>query len=50
MSYDEIKQWVHQELFQQLPFNIAIIDRNFNIVEANYNFEDYFGPWKNRKC
>ena len=50
MSYDEIKQWVHQELFQQIPFNIAIIDRDFNIVEANYNFEDYFGPWKNRKC
>jgi len=50
MSYNEIKQWVHQELFQQIPFNIAIIDRDFNIVEANLNFEDFFGDWRDRKC
>lgn len=39
-----------QELFQQVPFNVAVIDRDFNIVRANNNFKDYFGNWRNQKC
>jgi signal transduction histidine kinase len=39
-----------QELFQQVPFNVAVIDRDFNIVQANSNFKDYFGEWQNKKC
>jgi PAS domain S-box-containing protein len=42
--------WVHREMFQQVPFNVAIIDRDFNIVDANDNFTEYFGPWKGKKC
>ena len=39
-----------QELFQQVPFNVAVIDRGFNIVQANNNFKDYFGNWRDKKC
>jgi len=49
-SHQDIIQWLHRELFQRVPFNIAIVDRDFNIVEANRNFEEYFGDWRGRKC
>jgi signal transduction histidine kinase len=39
-----------KELFQQVPFNVAVIDRDFNIVQANTNFKDYFGNWRGKKC
>lgn len=42
--------WIHQELFRQIPFNAAVIDREFNIVEANQSFNGYFGPWRGKKC
>ena len=42
--------WFYRELFQQVPFNVAIIDRDYNIIEANDNFTEYFGRWKGRKC
>lgn len=37
-------------LFELVPFNIALIDGDYNIVTANTNFEDYFGDWQGRKC
>ncbi len=43
-------QWLHSKLFETIPFNVAIIDRDYNIVEANHNFEEYFGDWHDRKC
>ncbi|MBC8204465.1 MAG: PAS domain S-box protein, partial [FCB group bacterium] len=46
----EILSWLHRELFEQVPFNIAIIDRDHNIIEANRNFAEYFGNWHGRKC
>jgi len=46
----EVRQWMHRQLFEQVPFNVAIIDKDFNIIEANNNFRDYFGPWRNKKC
>ena len=50
MSAEDITRWLHKELFNQVPFNIAIIDRDHNIIEANKNFEEYFGPWQGKKC
>jgi PAS domain S-box-containing protein len=49
-TLDGIGGWLYKELFQQVPFNVAIIDRDYNIIEANDNFSEYFGRWKNRKC
>ena len=39
-----------QELFQQVPYNVAVIDKDYNIVQANKNFEEYFGNWHGKKC
>lgn len=49
-EHTDIKQRLHRELFQIVPFNIAIIDRDYNIIEANDNFVEYFGPWQGKKC
>lgn len=40
----------HRQLLEQMPFNVAVIDRDFNIVEANSSFKRYFGEWRDRKC
>lgn len=39
-----------RELFEQIPFNVAVINKDFNIVAANSHFENYFGDWKARRC
>ena len=45
-----LNQMLRGSLFELVPFNIAIVDREFNIVAANGNFEEYFGHWRNRRC
>jgi len=45
-----LEEWMYHSLFQQVPFNVAIIDRDYNIVSANDNFTEYFGQWRGRKC
>ena len=47
---EKIHSRILNELYQQIPDNVAVIDRNFNIVDANNNFEDHFGKWQNKKC
>ncbi len=37
-------------LAEQVPFNIAVIDREYRIVAANRNFEEFFGNWQGRHC
>jgi PAS domain S-box-containing protein len=44
------KQWMYRGLFDQVPFNVAIIDREYNIVAANSHFTEYFGEWIGKKC
>lgn len=39
-----------QGLFDQIPFAIAIMDAESNVVAANHNFGEYFGDWHGRKC
>jgi len=41
---------LYDQFFQQAPFNVAIIDRDYNIIEANSNFQNHFGEWRNKKC
>lgn len=40
----------HQGLFDQVPFAIAIMDAESNVVTANRNFGEFFGDWHGRKC
>jgi len=42
--------WPQRALLEQLPFNVAVIDRDFNVVDANGGFEHYFGEWRGKKC
>jgi PAS domain S-box-containing protein len=47
---DEIQQWLHHHLFHQVPVAISVIDREYNIVDANPRFEEVYGPWRGRPC
>ena len=47
---DRIREFIHSQFFEQVPFSIAVIDRDYNIIEANQNFTERFGKWRGRKC
>lgn len=47
---NELGKRLGSDLFDLVPFNVAVIDRSFNLVAANKNFEEYFGPWQGRRC
>ena len=44
----EIQDWLRAHLFDQVPVAISIIDRQYNIVDANPKFEQAYGRWKGR--
>jgi len=50
MYTQDIKKWIRTELWQQVPVNISVIDRDMNVVEANRNFTDTYGEWRGRRC
>jgi len=50
MHVEEIQEWLRAHLFDQVPISISIIDRDYNIVDANPRFEMAYGDWKGRKC
>jgi PAS domain S-box-containing protein len=50
MSEPEWQRWLRTELFDQVPCNIAIIDRNYTIVDHNRSFADVFGEGKGFPC
>ncbi|MFH1688334.1 MAG: ATP-binding protein [bacterium] len=45
-----LKDMVAGALFNEIPFNVAVIDRDFNVVDANQAFERHFGEWRGKKC
>ena len=45
----ELMHW-ETEFFEIVPFNVAVIDREYNILKANSNFEATFGDWEKQKC
>jgi len=47
---EDVNSLVKNEFFELVPFNVAVIDREYNILTANSNFHDYFGEWRKRKC
>jgi signal transduction histidine kinase len=46
----ELDALLGRSLLEQVPFNVAVIDRGFHVVAANSNFEEYFGDWRTRRC
>ena len=41
---------IYKTLFDEVPFSIAVIDRQYNVVEANDKFTKQFGSWQGKKC
>ena len=50
MMENDIKKWTGFDLFNQVPINIAVIDRTYRIVDANRRFIEAFGKWEGKKC
>ena len=50
MHVQEIQDWLRAHLFDQVPIAISIIDRDYNIVDANPWFEQAYGRWRGRPC
>jgi PAS domain S-box-containing protein len=50
MTTHDIKEWTRTQLWDQVPISISVIDRGFNIVEANASFTKNYGPWQGRPC
>jgi histidine kinase len=50
LPHEELDALLGKGLFEHVPFNVAVIDRDFNVVAANGNFEEYFGDWRGRRC
>ncbi|MDP8208176.1 MAG: ATP-binding protein [Candidatus Electryonea clarkiae] len=47
---ETVEEILQRELFERMPFNLSIIDRDYNVIRANSNFEEYFGDWRDKKC
>ncbi|MFH1862804.1 MAG: PAS domain-containing protein [bacterium] len=47
---EQLETLLKRELFDIVPFGVAVIDRNFRIVIANPHFEETFGAWRGRRC
>jgi PAS domain S-box-containing protein len=46
----EVRTWIGRQLFERVPNNIAVIDRDFNVVVANGNFKAVFGDPTGKRC
>ncbi len=50
MLDESLQVWLHDQLFEQVPCNIAVIDRDYNIVDHNAKFQELFGPGRGKLC
>ncbi len=50
MTENILKSWSHKKLFDQVPLSIAVIDRDYNILEVNQEFKKKFSKLANKKC
>ncbi len=46
----QIRSWIRTELWNQVPVRIAVIDRDYRVVEANRAFRRSFGHWEGKRC
>jgi PAS domain S-box-containing protein len=42
--------WLTDELFDRVPVAICVIDRDFQVVEANARFTELYGEWVGHRC
>ena len=46
----EVQNWIGRQLFEHVPNNIAVIDRDYKIVTSNDHFKSVFGEPRGRHC
>ncbi|MDX2437160.1 MAG: PAS domain-containing protein [Acidobacteriota bacterium] len=46
----EVQRWVGWQLFEQVPANIIVIDRDYEVIAANSRFVDTFGDAVGEPC
>jgi PAS domain S-box-containing protein len=46
----EVRTWIGRQLFDHVPNNIAVIDRDYKVVVANSNFKAVFGDPVGKHC
>ncbi len=46
----DIDRWLRTKLFDEVPVSICVIDRQFQIVKANRQFQEEYGPSTRRPC
>jgi len=42
--------WISDELFDRVPVAICVIDRDFQVVDANAKFTELYGEWAGHRC
>ena len=47
---NEMERLLGRSMLEQVPFNVAVIDRDFRVLAANESFTEYFGDWRGRRC
>ncbi len=50
LRLDEIQDWLHLNLFDEVPIAIGVISPDFRIVQANRRFRETYGEWEGRPC
>jgi PAS domain S-box-containing protein len=45
-----LDSFLRERLFDLVPSSIAVINRDFEVVDANKTFEELFGEWHGRHC
>ena len=43
-------EWPRKALFDQIPMEIIVIDKNFTVIEANKQARKTYPNWKDKKC
>jgi len=47
---EDIRNWIHTQLWHQVPISISVVDRKNRVVEANPHFAKNYGDWHGRYC
>jgi len=46
----EIRNWIGEQLFERVPNNVVVINRDFDVLAANNNFRQVFGEPDGKHC
>ncbi len=45
-----VRNWIGRQLFEAVPNNIVVIDRDYRVILANSNFKEVFGKAEGKHC